>query len=243
MLEAAWSLVVESFGFEIVDERGRTEAKILEQLRAAKIAARAGLSTGAFYNRWANREQFLDDFLEYALSVERSPTLARLLELAEQLEGEPLVRRTMMLARADLETIAANPSFAIQTHLWSLMRSRQDIQARMAKMYEDYRAPMMELFEGLLAEMGREIRPPFTLEQFGNALVALAEGFTMQVVAGGPDSPGGEDFGMTVLSLVPVMTRPRGDTDSMFDVLEKLVPELAYPDGAEPDGDATDGAR
>lgn len=231
MLEAAWTIVVESFGFDLVDERGRAEAKILEQLRAAKIAARAGLTTGAFYNWWANREQFLDDFLDYALSVERSPTLARLLELAEQLEGEPLVRRTLMLARADLETIAANPSFAIQTHLWSLMRSRPDIQSRMAKMYEDYRSPMMELFERLLAEMDREIRPPFTLEQFGNALVALAEGFTMQVVAGGSGSPGGEDFGMTVLSLVPVMTRPRGDAETMFDVLEKWVPELAHLDG------------
>ncbi len=232
MLEAAWAMVVESFGFDHPAERRRSEAKILEQLKAAEIASRAGLTTGAFYNRWPNREAFLDDFLDYALSVERSPTLARLLKLAGQLEGEPLMRRTLMLARADLETIATNPAFAIQTHLWSFMRSRQDIKARMAKMYLDYRGPMMGLFERLLAEMDREIRPPFTLEQFGNALVALAEGFTMQSVAEGSDSDGAEVFGLTVLSLVPTMTRARGDDRNLFDVLGELVPELA-PDGSE----------
>lgn len=225
MLEAAWGMVVESFGFEPMGGTRQIEAKILEQLKAAEVASRAGLTTGAFYNRWPNRAAFLDDFLDYALSVDRSPTLARVLELSETLGGQPYVQRTMILAEADLATVSSNPAFAIQTHLWSLMRSRDDIQARMAKMYREFRQPMNALFEGLLADLSREIRPPFTMDQFSNALVALAEGFTMQSVSGGEGCPDGEVFGWTILALIPVMTRALGEEESLFDMVARLMPE------------------
>lgn len=225
MLDAAWRIVVESFGFSSGDDPRQIQAKILEQLKAAEIANRAGLTTGAFYNRWSNRAAFLEDFLDYALSVDRSPTLTRMLELSETMAGRPYLERTMILAEADLATVAANPAFAIQTHLWSLMRSRHDIQARMANMYRDFRQPMNGLFETLLEDMAREIRPPFTLDQFSNALVALAEGFTMQSVAGGEASPDGEVFGWTILALVPIMTRPIGEEEDLLEIVARLMPE------------------
>ena len=223
MLEAAWEMVVESFGFDVSSEGRRSEAKILEQLRAAEIAKRSGLTTGAFYNRWPNRESFLDDFLEYALSVDRSPTLSRILGLAGSFTDESYLERVMILAREDLDAVTSNPAFAIQTHLWSLMRGRDDIGERMARMYRDFREPVLPMLESLLAGMSREVRPPFTIKQVSDILVALVEGFTMQKVAGGEDGPDGDLFGWTILALLPAMTRPVGDDQTLFDALTQLL--------------------
>lgn len=211
MMAAAWDIVIESFGFETHGERRRYEAKILEQLRAADVAARAGLTTGAFYNRWPNRESFLEDFLEYALSPERSPTMETVIETFRAIEGQPLMDQIRQLATVDIETVSNNPAFAIQTHLWSLMRGRPDIGVLMEGMYSAFRTPIIPVYEAMLVSMGRELRPPFTMAQFSNVMVAMAEGLTMQAVAGGTDGPNPDLMAWTIMSILPTMTRSVGD--------------------------------
>lgn len=222
LLDAAWQIVVESFGFD--DPGGppsrQASAKILDQLKAADIAARAGMTTGAFYNRWTNREAFLDDFLDYALSVDRSPTFGALEAAFEKVGGLGYVQQTMEMGRVDIEAVASNPSFAIQTHLWSLMRSRPDIGDRMKTMYADFRTPLIPIYEAVLAGLGREVRPPFTMEQVANLLNALSEGLTMQVVTGGEGSPHPDLMGLALMALLPGLTRPIGDERDLIDLIE-----------------------
>ncbi|MDH3306879.1 MAG: TetR/AcrR family transcriptional regulator [Acidimicrobiia bacterium] len=222
LLNAAWQIVVESFGFD--DPGGppsrQANAKILDQLKAADIAARAGMTTGAFYNRWPNREAFLDDFLDYALSVDRSPTFAALTAAFERVRGLDYVQQTLELGRIDIEMVASNPSFAIQTHLWSLMRSRTDIGDRMRTMYADFRSPLIPVYEAVLAGLGRELRPPFTMDQLANLLNALSEGLTMQVVTGGEGAPHPDLMGLALIALLPGVTRPIGDDRDLFDLVE-----------------------
>ncbi len=145
LLEAAWQVVVESFGFEPSSGHpGKTvDAKILEQLKAADITARAGMTTGAFYNRWPNRESFLEEFLDYAISVDRSPTFAAIASDYAKITDLPLIEQLERMAVINIDSVAANPSFAIQTHLWSLMRGRPDIRERIETMYKEFRDPMV----------------------------------------------------------------------------------------------------
>lgn len=211
MMEAAWDIVVESFGFDTHGERRRYEAKILEQLRAADVAARAGLTTGAFYNHWPNRESFLEDFLGYALSPERSPTMETVIETFAANSDLPLLEQIRELATVDIDTISSNPAFAIQTHLWSLMRGRADIGVLMEEMYAAFRTPIIPVYEAMLVSMRRELRPPFTMEQFSNFMVAMAEGLTMQAVAGGEHGPDPDLMAWTIMAVLPTMSRPIGD--------------------------------
>jgi AcrR family transcriptional regulator len=221
LLEAAWQLVVESFGFEPTNRQPgrRVGAKILEQLKAADIAARAEMTTGAFYNRWPNREVFLADFLDYALSVERSPTFEAVAAAYAEVKNLPSLEQIERLAVVNLEAIAANPSFAIQTHLWSLMRSRPDIRDRMEAMYRDFRDPMIPIYEAMLVGLGRRLREPLTMPQLSNIMVALSEGITMQIGAGGGFAPTTEIFSLALQALLPVLTTPTGDQRSIQQVI------------------------
>lgn len=225
LLEAAWQLVVESFGFEQATSPigSQVTAKILEQLKAADIASRAEMTTGAFYNRWPNREAFLTDFLDYALSVERSPTFAALGRRYAEVADKPILDQLQELAILDIEQIASNPSFAIQTHLWSVMRSRPDIIDRMKVMYKDFREPLIPMYEIMIAGLGRELRPPVTIEQLSNLIGALAEGVTMQVVAGGDGAPEPSGFATAVLAWVPVLTRVPGDERTVAEAVAEMI--------------------
>ncbi len=207
MLSAAWDMIVESFGYGGGSPRP-AEAKILEQLKASDIAHRAGLTTGAFYNRWPNRESFLSEFIDYALSVDRSPTYSALKEIVSDFDGdaEDLVR---LVAREDIRVIVANPAFAIHTHLWSMMRSRDDIGRRMETMYEDYRAESAPIFEALMDALDRDPHPDFTMEELIQFLMAMSEGLSLQYAAGGPGAPHVDLFGKLILAILPSLTVPR----------------------------------
>ena len=53
LLAAAWEVTLESFG--LADQPAKVSqhasTKLFDQLKTAELARRAGLSTGAFYNR------------------------------------------------------------------------------------------------------------------------------------------------------------------------------------------------
>lgn len=208
MLEAAWDIIVESFGFGVSSHRP-AEAKILEQLKAADIAHRAGLTTGAFYNRWPNREAFLTEFINYALSVDRSPTYARLGEIISDFDGDDPAELVRQIAREDIRAIVVNPAFAIHTHLWSMMRSRDDIGQRVETMYDEYRASIAPLFDALLDALNVDLRPDFTMDEIIQFFMAMSEGLSMQVAAGGPGAPDEELFGKFILVMIPNLTVPR----------------------------------
>jgi AcrR family transcriptional regulator len=180
------------------------------------------MTTGAFYNRWPNREAFLADFLDYALSVERSPTFDAITAVYGQIEDLPLLEQIDRLAVANFDAMSVNPSFAIQTHLWSLMRSRPDIKDRMVTMYRDFRDPMVPIYEAVLAGLGREL---LTMPQLSNIMVGLAEGMTMQIVVGGEFSATRETYVMALQALLPVLTRASGDSRT----IQQVVAEAANP--------------
>ncbi len=221
LLDAAWHLVVESFGFEpaVPEPGGRVSAKILEQLKAADIASRAQMTTGAFYNRWPNREAFLAEFLDYALSVDRSPTFDAIAAAYAVIGDLPLLEQIERLAVANFEAMSVNPSFAIQTHLWSLMRSRPDIRDRMEMMYRDFRDPMVPIYEAILVGLGRQLREPLTMPQLSNIMVGLAEGMTMQIVVGGEAGPTKETYVLALQALLPVLTRSLDDSRTISQVV------------------------
>jgi AcrR family transcriptional regulator len=179
LIEAAWDLMVDTMGF---GEGGRStrEPRVFDQLTASRISRRAGVTTGAFYNRWDGREDFLEDFLDYALSAERSDALNVAVEVFAEASRDDPAEAIRKVGRATIEASADDPTFAIHQYLWSMVRIRPDVGERLREGYEATIAAIGSLVEAYTANTGREMKAPFTARSVARVFIALAEGLTLQ---------------------------------------------------------------
>ena len=214
LLEAAWELTVEAFGLSEIERAPsqKASAKLFDQLKTNEIAHRAGLSTGAFYNRWPKRVDFLDDFLDYALSVERYPDPGELFSafaaVAESGSAYDVIEAMAMTNGRSLEN---NPSYVIQSYLWAFCRDRGDIESRLQSVFRELRSSVIPLYQTLLTHLGRELRPPFDIESGATLLNSQATGIASVRVVGGDHAPPVELYAWAVLALMPAVTRSIGD--------------------------------
>lgn len=206
-------MTVEAFGLSDTERppSQKASAKLFDQLKTNEVARRAGLSTGAFYNRWPNRVDFLDDFLDYALSADRYPNPGDLFAaFAKAAEGTPYEVLTV-IALANGEVLESNPSYVIQSYLWAFCRDRGDIEGRLQTVFRELRTATIPLYQTLLTHLGREVRPPFDMETGATLLNSQATGIASVRVVGGDHAPPIELYAWAVLALMPAMTRPIGD--------------------------------
>lgn len=223
LLEAAWDLTIESFGLSDSTPSGRS-AKILDQLKTAEIAARAGLSTGAFYNRWPTRDDFLDDFLDFALSAERYPGPGQLFEVFASSSHQSLQEMVSELAAVNVAELEASPTLFVQVHLWSLSSQRKDVAERLARLHMELRDRMVPFYDAVLAAMGREYRPPFDGPSVSALLNAVTMGFVEQRVVGGDDAAPLELLANSIMALIPSLSRRVGDQDTLDDLINGFMP-------------------
>lgn len=179
LIEAAWDLVIDTMGFGEIGRAAR-EPRVFDQLTASRISRRAGVTTGAFYNRWDGREDFLEDFLDYALSAERSDAISVALEVFTSAGDEDPAETVRRVARAAVEASADDPTFTIHQYLWSMVRIRPDIADRLREGYEQSVRSLSGIIEGYATRTGTRPRPPFTYEGITRIFIALAEGLTLQ---------------------------------------------------------------
>lgn len=223
LLEAAWEITIESFGLDpgVGGARIGPSAKVLDQLTTAEVASRAGLTTGAFYNRWPTRADFLDDFLDFALSIDRYPGPDELVEIYMANQGQPLQEIVDKLVRHNLAALEASPTTFVQVHLWSFARERSDIAERLRGLHEELRNRMLPFYETILEFMGREYRPPFTAQSVSMLLNAMTWGFVEQRVVGGDEAVPAEVLVNAMIALVPVVTRRKGDPATLNGVVSQ----------------------
>lgn len=226
LLEAAWELTVEAFGLSELERSPsqKASAKLFDQLKTNEIAHRAGLSTGAFYNRWATRDDFLDDFLDYALSVQRYPDPGELFSVFANVAEGSDYDVLHALAMTNGRRLESNPSYVIQSYLWAYCRDRGDIEVRLQAVFRELRTSVIPVYQTLLTHLGREMRPPFDIESGATLLNSQATGIASVRVVGGDHAPPVELYAWAVLALMPALTRSVGDDR---DLASYLADELA----------------
>lgn len=226
LLAAAWDITGETFGLARSKQPSgpHEPAKLFGQLKTAEVARRAGLSTGAFYNRWPTRDAFLDEFLDYALSIDRYPSPSSLFQVFSSVIDQQFPHMVEALAEANVAKIENNPTHAIQRHLWSYCKDRDDIAARLQRLYREGRDRMIPFYEVALAQLGREMRPPFTLQSGASLLNAMMDGIIGLRAPGGTDAPPAELFAWGLMALVPSLTRPIGDRRDLQAFVMSEVP-------------------
>jgi AcrR family transcriptional regulator len=178
LLAAAWQLAIGAF--EVGGEVTRTTPRVFDQLTAARVSQYAGLTTGAFYNRWLDRDAFLVDFLEYALAATRSKAVDEVVHLVEHAEGMTPEELAIEAIKRTVDATMADTAFAMHMYLWALTRSREVVVDHLSAGYVEARENVGVLLSLFLTSAGYELRSPFTVESISVMMVALVEGLALQ---------------------------------------------------------------
>jgi len=226
LLEAAWELTVESFGLSATGPMSPA-AKVLDQLKTAEIASRAGLTTGAFYNRWPSRDDFLDEFLDFALSMDRYPGPGQLFEVFVESAGLPLRELVERLVEVSVAELESSPTLYVQVHLWSLSGQRRDVADRLRRLNVELRDRMVPFYDAVLASLGREYRHPFDGPSVSSLLNALTMGFVEQRVVGGDDAPSLAILTDAIIGWIPVVSRTADDLLTVDEVVNRSFLEAS----------------
>jgi len=178
LLAAAWDLAIGAF--DVGEGVTKTTPRVFDQLTAARVSQHAGLTTGAFYNRWLDRDEFLVDFLEYALAVTRSKAVDVVTHLIENSEGMAPEQLAIEAIKQTVEATIGDTAFAMHMYLWALTRNRAVVVDHLEAGYQDAREKVGALVAMFLQGAGYELKPPFTIHSVAVMMVALVEGLALQ---------------------------------------------------------------
>jgi len=205
LLAAAWDLAIGAF--EVGEGVTRTTPRVFDQLTAARVSQHAGLTTGAFYNRWLDRDAFLVDFLDYALAVSRSTAIDEVVHLLNHSEGMTPENLAIEAIKRTVDATIADTAFAMHMYLWALTRSREVVIEHLRAGYQDAREQVGALVSLFFAGAGYEFKPPFSVESTAVMMVALVEGLALQRSID-PDVVDMDVVEQAVLSITRAVSQP-----------------------------------
>jgi hypothetical protein len=245
-LEAARAATTESLlraGAELLADN--PVGDVLSQLKATAIAARAGRTTGAFFNIWPTQDAYRTALLGWIRQERVHSRRAVEQENAAVLKAQgPDVRLTEIVrgaANANFRALMADPMTRLEIALWAFAASRSDVEdestakARgeagdyLRALYDEVDRDLVPTYTYVLDALGRRMRPGWTVDDLAVSLTALVQGLLMRAVVDPdsvPDSPPGDAqrwsfFARVALELVHTMSEPGApetDRRAVFDV-------------------------
>jgi AcrR family transcriptional regulator len=181
-------------------------------LKAGRVAAEAGRTTGAFFHHWPSQEDYVLDLIDYAFRPEQAESLQAVqADLAEGLEAGREVGEALLSAcRTALDSIADEPQTAIEFLMWKRATIDPEFGSWVAERYRDLDAAGAPLFTDLIALTGRQVRPPFTVETAAALVTAIAHGLVLRHAVARQTYPP-DILGWVVMALLPLITAPTKD--------------------------------
>jgi AcrR family transcriptional regulator len=195
----------------------------LANIRLQDVAARAGVTIGAFYHYWDSQDDYRLDLLRHLLEPERFDTWREAGDVVSPLidAGAALTEVIRQATAQNFEALCDLPDQRVSMALWAQDESESIDLLR--SMYGALDRSWAELYDGVLARYGREARPPFDIDTVALSLTALADGMLVrhgldprrveQPMYGPPVGDAGDPTPWTliscvVLGLLPTLTRP-----------------------------------
>jgi AcrR family transcriptional regulator len=212
-------------------------------LRLRGICERAGYSTGAFYLHWGNTNDYYDDLAEL-LSADDSfdEDFDALMETVESSAEANTLAAVARVADRDLQLLVDNPLYDAM-ELLNVTWGRSRFNVQIAHGYRVFDHETGRVYGTILAERGREPRPPLDWDRIGAILQALLEGFTLRHKADPAAVPLSSEsdlgpYATAVAAVLAVVTRPAGDDASLGEAIQALFGGQTPPP-APADGTAT----
>lgn len=139
-------------------------------------------SIGALYHVWPTQTDFQNDLLLHLayLSAEVVPTIATTAAQIESgLVGEELLYATL---RTAWEHTRNDPLFRAMLGAYPYI-ANEEIRRAIAYQLDEFFTQVARAWRHTLSASGREMRPPFTIEDLARAVAALIGGFALQWLA------------------------------------------------------------
>jgi AcrR family transcriptional regulator len=207
-------------------------AGALGHLKAGRVAAEAGRTTGAFFHHWASQQDYVLDLIDYGFRPEQAESLRAVqADLAEALEtGKEVGDALLSACRTALDSIAVEPQTAMEFLMWKRASTDPEFGAWVAERYRDLDAAGAPLFTDLIALTGRQVRPPFTVESAAALVTAVAHGLVLRHAVERQTYPP-DILGWVVMALLPLITAADEDHRDAAEIVEALAVEALGPTG------------
>jgi AcrR family transcriptional regulator len=191
-------------------------------IKIRELCNRAEYTTGAFYVHWNGIPHYREDLLRYLLALDAEAwddDFAELRAVAANVDLSDPLAAVDTLASDDLKSVLENPIWNAMA-IFAVTAGFGAARNEAAAGYTSIDHATAGLYGVLLDRLGREPRPPFTLEQIGTILQATVEGLAIrhriQPDAVDLDPNHGSEatsaYSAAVASLIVSLTRPRNDT-------------------------------
>lgn len=190
-LDAALSLTEDLFSAPVKD--ADEERPTMSYLSKPKIVGRVRRDSkhlapteAKFRDRWAAHQNFLADFISYALTARHWSLHIALAKRSEELltSGQDFAKSVHEIAYADLMLVLDLPAYRFQ--LLAVASSAADSVASKAlsSMYASLAQAWGRLYVKVFDHYGVRFRPGVSVEAFNIILQSTAEGLGMRLVAG-----------------------------------------------------------
>lgn len=210
-------------------------------LKAARVAAAAGRTQGAFFHHWSTQADYVFDLVDYAFAPERSTTLGVVEEsfAAALTTGATLRDAIVGACAAALEAIPSDPQTVIEFLIWKRAVTDREFGGWLLERYRRLDRVHSPMFAQLLALARRRPRPPLTEETLPAVLPALMQSLSIRALVEPSDSAG-QLTASVVLVVLPLLTAADDDDRDVGGYLDWLTRETglaAKPDGVVPEVD------
>lgn len=199
-------------GLELL--RQDSVGNVLSQVKAAKVARRAGLTQGAFFHHWPTQDAYLEDLFDHALATDRFEWTNRIAadSLRELAEGGDLPVLTRRIAGNVVTGLSEDMSFQVQAGLWARADVDEVVAARLRRLYADTDRRFGALFREALESRGMRARTGHTYEEMARIANAILEGLVVRRRID-PELVPPELFGDLILALLPHYAEPVPDDE------------------------------
>lgn len=150
--------------------------------RLSVVLDSLGYTTGAGYQIWANQAAFRKELQVYIAENISFASLAGLSEEIAQLHARKLPFEQQVLAAADMyvERFLGREDFYLALRFYAMAERPQEITDAVGQGYERLTWEITDLFESVLADHGRRMRPGLEVVDLAVAAAALTEGYALR---------------------------------------------------------------
>lgn len=144
-----------------------------------------------FRDRWAGQQDFLSDFVAYALKAREGYVRRTAEAWAGQLlrSGDDVATAICRVTREGMAFIAEQPAYRLQLLLAASADADPAAADALRKLYASMAAAWFGLYEQVVAHFGLRLRPEVRAEDVTVILQSLAEGLALRVLAGVDEPP------------------------------------------------------
>ncbi|WP_285243494.1 hypothetical protein [Pseudarthrobacter sp. fls2-241-R2A-127] len=143
-------------------------------------------TAGKFRDRWSSHQDFLADFISYALTARHWSLHIALSQSAETMLSSPedFSRSVHRIAYEDLKLVLELPAYRFQLLAVASASSDSVASEALAKMYSTLTDAWTALYSQVFLAHGIRFRPGVTLDTFNIILQSTAEGLGMRLLSG-----------------------------------------------------------